>query len=158
MDNTKKSRMKGNKYFFLGGVCVMVLIAIFLRTTFSVHHTTILLGKIPIHAEIASTPEARVKGLSGRLSLPADEGMLFIFPTSDRYTFWMIDMHFPLDIIWLRQGVVVDIAKEVPFPKENTPTDSLFRYAPRLPADSVLEIPAGTADRAGVHIGDTLYH
>src|SRR3989338_4766663 len=56
--------------------------------------------------ELAQTPEARKQGLSGRQNLCETCGMLFIFPENNRYTFWMKEMNFPLDIIWLKDGVV----------------------------------------------------
>ena len=51
-----------------------------------------------IKVELAITPEARAQGLSGRPSLSENEGVLFVFDKPDKYSFWMKNMNFPLDI------------------------------------------------------------
>ncbi|HRZ30119.1 MAG TPA: DUF192 domain-containing protein [Candidatus Paceibacterota bacterium] len=51
--------------------------------------------------EIADTNEERQQGLSGRASLPRDTGLLFVFEQPGRYGFWMKEMNFPIDIVWL---------------------------------------------------------
>ena len=99
--------------------------------------------------EIAETPYAHERGLSGRASLAADHGMLFLFPESDVYPFWMQDMHFPLDIIWLQDNTVVDlITLPAPTDRVNIPLAT-----PRAEADMVLEIPAGAAKEFEISIG-----
>src|SRR4051812_48326835 len=57
-------------------------------------------GKI-ISIEVADTPEARERGPSGRESLPQGSGVLFVFDAPATYGFWMKDMRFPIDIVWL---------------------------------------------------------
>jgi uncharacterized protein len=90
---------------------------------------------IRVSVEVARTPAARARGLSGHAPLGEDEGMLFLFDEADRYGFWMKDMLFPIDIIWIRDGVV---------------DGALPSYAPREPADTVLEVRAGFAADRGV--------
>lgn len=138
-------------------LAVVFLIALFLRVFVPVQHRTILVHETLIRAEVASTALARQKGLSGRTSLGAHEGMLFVFPVADHYPFWMIDMHFPIDILWIRGQTVVDIAPDVPAPASGASAETLPLYLPRFPADKVLEIPAGAAARAGIVIGDVLH-
>ena len=102
-----------------------------------------------ISVDIADTPEKRTLGLSGRPSLALDEGMFFIFDTPWRFSFWMKDMNFPIDIIWIdAEFKVADITKNaVPasFPKI---------FEPRTPVLYVLETVAGWADKNGIKIGD----
>ncbi len=105
-----------------------------------------------IVAEVAQSPKAWQKGLSGRQDLPEGRGMLFIFPESSRRGFWMKEMNFPIDIIWIDQGKVVDIAPRVPPSTEDNPPV----YYPRLPANVVLEVMAGFSEKYGVKIGDTV--
>ncbi|MBN1870125.1 MAG: DUF192 domain-containing protein [Candidatus Omnitrophica bacterium] len=70
-----------------------------------------------IKAEVARTPEARAQGLQGRDSMPYDEGMLFVFPSSNRQSFWMKDTYIPLDIIWMdSRKRVVFIIPNVSYP------------------------------------------
>ncbi|MBU4141500.1 DUF192 domain-containing protein, partial [Patescibacteria group bacterium] len=57
-------------------------------------------GKI-IKVEIADMPEKQAKGLSGRKFLAENHGMLFVFTSPDHYSFWMKDMNFSLDFIWI---------------------------------------------------------
>lgn len=100
--------------------------------------------------ELATTTMAQAKGLSGRDGMPQDQGMMFIFDKPREYGFWMINMKFPLDIIWLNRNQVVYMLRDASphsFPK-------VFR--PTSPADSVIELNAGTADRIGLRVGDKL--
>lgn len=112
---------------------------------------TITLGEnVAVKVEVADTPQTREKGLSGRESLAAGEGMLFIFPAPDTYIFWMKDMKFPIDIIWIRDREIVDIITDVPVP---VPNQELSTYFPKFPADKVLEAGAGFAAAHGLRVG-----
>ena len=62
---------------------------------------------------VAKTPKHQYRGLGMRDDLGGYDGMLFIFPFSKKAGIVMRDMRFPIDIVWLEQGVVVDIAKNV---------------------------------------------
>jgi len=104
--------------------------------------------------EVVRTDATRQQGLSDRLSLPAGTGMHFIFDTPSRYTFWMHGMHFPLDMVFLDGGKIVNIANNVPYPK--TPTAEPATVRPQQPFDQVLELPAGDADRLGLRIGQVV--
>lgn len=111
----------------------------------------ILLGSIEITVEVADTEEKRSQGLSGRTSLPQNGGMLFVFPQKNRHSFWMKEMKFPLDFIWIDGNQVVDITYDVPYPKDEEAVHSLV---PEFPVDKVLEINAGGVNLSGVKIGD----
>ena len=102
-----------------------------------------------LKVEIANTPEQTRRGLSGRESLGDDEGMLFIFNDTRRHIFWMNGMNFDLDIIWIRDGTVVEIAT-LPAPMGVEPPAS---YRPDETADMVLEINAGRAEELDIEIG-----
>jgi len=99
--------------------------------------------------DIADTAEKRTRGLSGRPNLGENEGLFFIFEVPGRFSFWMKDMNFPIDIIWIdAEFKVVDITKNaVPesFPKT---------FEPRTPVLYVLETIAGWADKNGIKMGD----
>lgn len=101
--------------------------------------------------EVARTGEEQQKGLSGRPSLPEGKGMLFIFSHPDRYGFWMPDMHFAIDIIWIGPDWhIVDISPDV------IPESYPNVFTPSIPARYVLEVPAGTASRYGWKTGDSV--
>lgn len=107
-------------------------------------------------AEIANTTTTRVRGLSNRETLEKDEAMLFIFPIAEKPSFWMKDMRFPIDIVWIYKKRVVEITRDVPIPKDGTPTFSLKMYYPATRVDAVLEIAAGVAQDVGIAKGDVV--
>lgn len=105
--------------------------------------------KIPV--EVATSTIAIKNGLSGKPSLYIGSGMLFVFPKPDKYRFWMPDMHFPIDIIWINSDKVVGITKNVS--NEFDPANPVF-YTPPTPAQYVLEVNAGFAEKRNINIGD----
>lgn len=102
--------------------------------------------------EVADTAAKREKGLGERDALDPDRGMYFPFASEQYWVFWMKGMRFPIDIIWIREGKVVDIAASVPPPK-GLPLET---YSPAHPADAVLELNAGTAAEIGLEPGDVV--
>jgi uncharacterized membrane protein (UPF0127 family) len=97
---------------------------------------------------IADTDEKRVKGLSGVEILHPKVGLAFVFDTPDRYSFWMKDMHFPLDFIYVNNGTVVDIIEDV---LPDTYPDTI---EPQSPASVVIELNAGQVKENSIEIGD----
>jgi len=109
--------------------------------------------KIKVAVEVASTAQAREKGLSGTDRLETGRGMLFVFLRPDVYTFWMKDMNFPIDILWIRGEELVDMTTDIPVP---VPGEELATYFPKYPVDKVLEVPAGFARANGLRTGMTV--
>ena len=106
---------------------------------------------VVLSVELATTPAEQEKGLSGRDSMPADHGMLFIFGTEGIWSFWMHGMKFPLDIIWFnsnREVVFVEQGLEPCSPNE-CPS-----FSPSASAMYVLEVNAGFVSMHGVSAGD----
>ena len=101
-----------------------------------------------IRAEIASTAEQRQIGLMHRRGLPVDGGMLFVFPTATLSGFFMKNTLIPLDIAFIRQDKVVDVASMVPCKVKTCPVTF-----PKNAYDRALEVAAGTFQRAGVSAG-----
>lgn len=99
---------------------------------------------------IANNDELRIQGLSGRESLEENQGMLFIFEEKGEYGFWMRDMLFPIDIIFLEDNKVVNIHENAA-PSDN-PND-LEVYYPTKPINQVLELNAGKAQEMGIKAG-----
>ena len=99
--------------------------------------------------DLANNEYLREKGLSGREFLSFDHGMLFIFPTSGIYSFWMKEMKFSIDIIWIDQNWKIVAIKPNASP-ETYPRS----FVSASPAKYVLEIPAGTADYLSLKAGD----
>jgi hypothetical protein len=82
--------------------------------------------------------------------MPLDHGMLFLLGPG-MHTFWMKDMRFPLDIIWIRDGVAVEIAANMPAPTSSIGLPAI--HEPLVEADAVLEINAGQAKALGIEVG-----
>ena len=99
--------------------------------------------------ELATTTAQQEKGLSGRDHLDENSGMLFVFPNSDIYTFWMKDTKIPLDIIWINDDKVIEMTTLQPETANNIP-----QYNPKNQANYVLELNAGTAQQNGFKVGD----
>jgi hypothetical protein len=103
-----------------------------------------------VRAMIADTPTKRERGLAVRDSLADDEGMYFIFTEAGYPLFWMKDMKFPIDILWIRGDELVDMTLGLQPPG---PDGQLPQVGPRVAVDRVLEVPAGFAARHGLRLG-----
>lgn len=110
----------------------------------------VAVGMHRVRAELADNTRRRRRGLSGRRELLPGRGMLFPYAQPTRPSFWMPDMHFPIDIVWIREGRIVDLHRDV----SHQVRPPLRTYRPKVPIDWVLEVPAGTALRLGWEIGD----
>jgi uncharacterized membrane protein (UPF0127 family) len=112
---------------------------------------TIQLKGSTIRVTVAVTPAEREQGLSGRPGLASDEGMLFVFEREGDYAFWMKDMLFSIDIVWIDSaGKIIYIAPSV------SPDTYPTAFDPRMNALYVLELPAGYAASHGVSIADVV--
>lgn len=111
-----------------------------------------------IKLEIADTDEERIRGLSGRASLADNAGMLFIFEKPDRYQFWMKDVRFSLDIIFIKENRIITIHRNIsPIIKEGaSDVPNLTIYGPSELADTVLEVRGGFSDKYGIKEGDII--
>ena len=108
---------------------------------------------IQIHVEVADTLWKRRLGLSKRSNLKKNWGMLFVFDKLEAHHFWMKDMNFALDIIWLDNHRIVDIIKNVK-PVKSDEIPPILK--PLSPANFVLEIAAGRANELKLKKGDFL--
>ena len=103
---------------------------------------------------IVNTPTSLSQGLSGRGRWDTD-GMLFVLPSRHQPRFWMKDMKFGLDFVWIDREKIVEITANVP-PPPPVPDSALTIYRPAQSVDLVLELPAGAAKQASLRIGDKL--
>jgi len=148
------------KYLFYCLIPIVVVgffvLIIFSRNLLNSSRTKIVtINNQRIIVEIADTDKLRTQGLSGRASLADNSGMLFIYPKPGIYSFWMKDMQFPLDFIWLNDDTVVDLTNDVPAPETN---DLLVlpTYQSNTPVDKALELSSGSIDRMNIKIGDKI--
>jgi uncharacterized membrane protein (UPF0127 family) len=104
-------------------------------------------------AELAVTDDERAQGLMFREKINEDQAMLFIFEEEAIHSFWMKNMHFPIDILWLdSERRIVHIEASVP-PCAQDPCPS---YVPSAAAAFVLEVQAGFAKKHGLRTYDRL--
>ena len=112
-------------------------------------------GSAEVGVEIADSQEKQIAGLSGRQTLGEDEGMLFVYAKPGAYGFWMKEMNFDLDFIWISDGRVVEITEDVPKPNAED-ADSLPVYQAKVPVEAMLEVNSGWAKRHDIKIGDEI--
>lgn len=117
------------------------------------HGTVTLRSGTTISVEIADTPAKRTLGLGKRDGLRSGWGMLFIFENTRSHPFWMKDMRFAIDILWLRNRRIVHIARNVPPP---APGEKPVTLDPPVSANLVLELAAGQAEGLGLETGQSL--
>ena len=117
-------------------------------------------GKVSINGhefkvDVADTIATRAQGLSGREELRENEGMLFVFGGVSPRRFWMKDMLISIDIIWVNEDEVVGFDKNVN-PEPGVALQNLTSYKSPIPVNTVLEVSAGTVDKLGISVGDSV--
>lgn len=111
---------------------------------------SVVIGGRRFLSEVMLTEAEHAHGLSGQPSLPEDRGMLFVFRDASRRVFWMDGMHFPIDMIFIRQNKIVEIASDM-----SPPVDREYpvTHESAVLSDMVFEVPAGTAEKNSWKIG-----
>jgi uncharacterized protein len=109
---------------------------------------TVRVGGALVRAEVAGDAASRNRGLAGRPALRDGQGMLFVYGDRTPRAFWMKEMRFPIDIVWIDRGRVTGVERDVPVPDSGLPL-----YRSPGPAGRALEVPAGWAARHGVRPG-----
>ena len=137
-------------YILIGGL-VAILIGIvvaYILTTF-VPTTQVRVGSGVYHLQIADTDVELTQGLSGVSELKGDGGLLMKFNDDNTWGIWMKDMKIPLDIVWLNSDKKVVYIVKNASPESSTS----ITYTPKANARYVIELPAGSVDKAGIIIG-----
>lgn len=147
-----------NKVIIIFGL-MLILIAGVAFYQFSKNQTPLMqpngkvtIGEHTFNVEIVRDSKDQQIGLTKYNSIKEDQGMLFLFERPDRYSFWMKSMKFPIDMIFIRNETVVFIAPEVQAPKQDEENPPV--YQPTVPADKVLEIQSGLAEKNNIKTGD----
>ena len=99
---------------------------------------------------IADTEEKRNKGLSGIPSLKSNEGMLFIFEKPDFYHFWMKDMQFPLDFIFINENQIVDFIENL------SPRSYPNSFTSKERANKIIELKSGEVKKISLKKGTNI--
>jgi UDP-GlcNAc:undecaprenyl-phosphate GlcNAc-1-phosphate transferase len=142
-------RVPYRKVVLFGGVIVAAGLCLLATAAWYRAPTRVMVAGTTFTLEVARTPAQQVQGLSNRDSLCATCGMLFEFPESGLREFWMRDMRFSIDVLWLdHNNRVVAKHERVPFPSQ-------IPFGPAVPVKRALELPAGSTER--IWIGEYLF-
>ena len=157
--------------FKAGIVLVLILAALYVAASFTtpgfnrppapaptpsapIAKYTLTIDGATFHVDLATTPAEQEQGLGGRASLAPDSGMLFEFDIPASYPFWMKDMQFPLDFIWIdATGHIAGVTENVD-PQIGASDSELKLYTPPVPVTKILEVNAGTVKLIGAKVGD----
>ena len=109
---------------------------------------TVSIGSKKIQAEVTMNPAEMEQGLGGRACIEANQAMLFVFDKPGRYAFWMKDMRFPIDIVWIDAnhkvvGLDIDVA----------PSTYPDVFVSEKPAQYVLELQANRSKALDITLG-----
>ena len=136
---------------------ILATASLLLATTNLVQHRVLNklthseIGTFKLEVEIADDDAERAQGLSGREALAPDRGLLFVFDEPAAAGFWMRNMNFPIDIIW------IDGAWRVVGITANVSPDSFPQvFYPPEPIKYVLETNAGWALKNNLQIGESV--
>jgi len=112
---------------------------------------TVTIDNQSFNVSIARSEKEHEVGLSGTKSLDQNQGMIFLFNNPGYYSFWMKDMKFPIDIIFINNDQIVTIYNDAPTVQGQ---ENLIAYPPTQMVDKVLEIQAGLSEKYNFKIGD----
>lgn len=110
--------------------------------------------------EVVTDSQKMETGLSGRNFMADNQGMLFDFGSPQKVVFWMKDMEFNLDFLWIEKNpstglyAVIGVTTNVPAPKATIGDDRLPTYAPPSAVNWVLEVNAGWSKAHNIQVGD----
>ncbi len=137
-------------------ISVVAIILILAALVSAIHRkeSYIIVNENKIKIEIADTDMARYKGLSGRKNLCGECGMLFLFPNEQKRNFVMRDMNFPLDIVWVKDGKIIKIDKNL-LPEGTNPSRT---YSSDDMVDMVLEVNGGFCEKNVIEEGDSIIY
>lgn len=114
----------------------------------------VTIGRFSWPVELAVTWQEQAQGLSGRAELAAGSGMLFVWEQESRRSFWMPDMNFPLDLVWINGDcTIVEITRDAPPQAPGQSRSELPRYIVD-DVQYVLEINAGESAQYAINPGD----
>lgn len=144
-----------NFYIFIAVIVVFIAFFFVFNQKNTEKATKILkIGEMTLNIEVADTDAKRTQGLSGKVGLGENEGMLFVFEKEGNYGFWMKDMNFPIDIAWL------DKDKKIIYVEKNVSPETYPKVFYAIKDDVailslfVLETSAGFLAKNNIKIGD----
>ncbi len=147
--------LRDNIRLLLGLTVVIFFTILIVSLLFSkVKKTEVSINNETFKVEIADSDKEQQIGLSETKKLAENKGMLFVFNRPDYYSFWMKNMNFPIDIIYINGNKVTTVISNAPVPASNNDNPQL--YQPTSQSDKVLEINAGLAEKYNIKEGSTI--
>lgn len=144
--------VRENIRLLLGAAVVIFVIVLLLTLVLARKTTKVTMGNHTFSVSVARTEKEKQIGLSERKSLAKNDGMLFLFDQPDYYAFWMKNMDFPIDIVYVDNNKVVYIVKDAkPVSSGNLPI-----FQPNQKANEVLEINAGLSNQYNIKQGTSV--
>ncbi len=137
------------KKFYLLIVLVLLLLILTSINNFKPH---LIIRDIKFNVEIANSQREKEIGLSKYSNIDNNFALVFLFEKPDVYRFWMKNMKFSIDIIFVNKNKIIQIYEDVPYPKYKY--DVLPIYKPEENANMVIETKAGTAKKYNFKKGD----
>lgn len=135
-------------------VCLLALVKLNTAPDCLENYRADIIIQVPearISAEVADKPSELEKGLSTKSCIGKNQGMLFIFERPGYHNFWMKEMNFPIDIVWLDERKrVIEVTENV------DPATYPDTFASSQPSGYVLELQAGAAAKHGIRPGTEL--
>lgn len=152
-------KLQNNSFYWFLGVVILIGLGVWFALNINngkvdANLQKIQIGGAVIYAEVATTPAQKELGLGNRASLRADGGMIFPFTKLSRPTFWMKNMNFPLDFIWVRDMKVVELTEHVGAPLKSMTDAQLPIFTPAENVDAVVEVNAGFVEYYKIKVGD----
>ena len=117
------------------------------------NEATMQVGTSDLEVQLAVRPDQQQLGLGYRNGLAPGTGMLFVFDSAEVETFWMKGMRFCLDIVWVQDDAVLGVAENVCPDPDGMPDNERPTVSSGLPAQYVLEVPAGWMQEHGYGAG-----
>lgn len=145
--------MKKINIFGIVSLVILVVILMVIRLVpKEIHYRTVKISNTNIRAEVADTSLKRMEGMMSKQSLPYGQGMLFEFDKEGYPEIWMMNMKFPIDILWINKDFkIVHIVENAQPCVINCQT-----YIPDKKALYVIEVNAGFVKKNRIELGDTI--
>lgn len=142
--------LKENIRLLIGAVVVLFIGLLIITFVMSKQTKQVTVNDKSFNVKIAKTEKDRQIGLSKTDKITENQGMLFIFEKADYHSFWMKDMEFPIDIIYIKDNKVTTVIENaIPGDRE----ENLEIYQPDEASDKVLEVSAGSAKKYNIKKG-----
>lgn len=130
---------------------LFIILVVLSNCSLNRHISTITINNKTFQVELAKTLQEHIKGLSGQGSLKENQGMLFIFDDYGIRNFWMKDMKFPLDIIWIKDNQVIGCEKNLPVLQKD---GKISQVNSSEEVNYVLEVNSGVCEKYKIKKGD----